>query len=78
MGFQVPAQNLKTIDGQSILGSGDIPILMPSLSENQIAEIENYLLDLPASYANPLLNLINKLKIEQNNNKIVEETTEEK
>jgi hypothetical protein len=49
---------------------------MITLNETQIKELEAYLLEVPAKYANPILGFLGKLAQEQNPPQ-VQETTED-
>jgi hypothetical protein len=48
---------------------------MIQLNETQVKELEAYLLEVPAKYANPILGFLGKLAQEQNPQQ-VQETTE--
>ena len=49
---------------------------MITLNETQVKELEAYLLEVPAKYANPILGFLGKLAQEQNPQQVQEPQTE--
>jgi hypothetical protein len=49
---------------------------MIQLNETQVKELEAYLLEVPAKYANPILGFLGKLAQEQNPQQVQEPQTE--
>ena len=50
---------------------------MIQLNETQVKELEAYLLEVPAKYANPILGFLGKLAQEQNPPQVQEPQTED-